>query len=342
MVLYWALYGSAMRKEMPVRVLVVHNDASGFGSDAIFEFQRALLRGGDECVMRLLPREFDAADLDVLADAEEFDLVVVSGGDGTVACLLYELRNRDVLTCVFPSGTANLFFANLGNAAEPSALARACRIGHSARLDLGEIMWLDEAGRKHRKGFSLMAGMGFDAQIMQAAVPVKRTMGQAAYFAAALANPKPEVKRFKITVDGVTYYRTGITCLVANNAMIQGDIDLDPECNMADGLLDVIVAEVDVTAQLLQPLFVGFVDHEGKRIGRPHLEMFQGRDIRVTTAIPAKMEVDGDPIEGSVRTYRARALPSCLRLVVDGLSRYATDDDSDPLFGDVEEVAFPR
>ena len=325
-----------------MRVLIVHNIASGFGSDAIFEFQRVLLHAGDECVLRLL--EKDAPDLgaSLLRDAEKFDLVVVSGGDGTVATLLYLLRDRDVLTCVFPSGTANLFFANLGNAAEPSALARACRIGHSARTDLGEMLWVDEAGTRHRQGFSLMAGVGFDAQIMRAAIPAKRAMGQAAYFAAAIANPKPQVLRFKITIDGTTYDRTGISCIVANNSMIQGNIELVPNCSMNDGMLDVLVVEVDETAQLLKPIMRGLVDREGKRIGRPHFECFTGKDVLVRVSDPAQIELDGDPMEGLVRSYRARVLPSCSKLVVDKLSRYAKDDDSAPLFGGTEEIAFPQ
>jgi diacylglycerol kinase family enzyme len=163
------------------------------------------MREGDECVLRILLKDAPDQNESLTRDAEEFDLVVLSGGDGTIASLLYVLRDRDVLTCVFPSGTANLFVANLGNASEPSALARACRIGHSVNTDLGEILWLDENGEKHRQGFSLMAGIGFDAQIMQAAIPAKRAMGQAAYFAAAIANPRPEVKRFRIVVDGQIY-----------------------------------------------------------------------------------------------------------------------------------------
>lgn len=338
---YWCAMYAAMGVVF-VRVLIVHNEASGFGSDAIFEFQRALLREGDECVLRLLAKDTLDRGASLLSDAEEFDLTVISGGDGTVATLLYLLRNRDVLTCVFPSGTANLFFANLGNAAEPSSLARACRVGHSARTDLGEIMWLDESGNKRRQGFSLMAGVGFDAQLMQAAIPAKRAMGQAAYFAAALANPRPEVKKFQVVVDDVTYERTGITCIVANNAMIQGDIELVPDCTMTDGMLDVIIAEVDIAAKLLHPLFVGLVDHEGKRIGRPYLESFRGHDIQVSVSSPTKMEIDGDPVEGLVYAFRARAIPDCNRLVVDPLSRYAVETDDEPLFGGTEEMAFPK
>ena len=327
---------------MFVRVLIIHNSASGFNSDAIFEFQRTIMRPGDECVVRFLQKDSPDLGEAILADAEAFDLVVISGGDGTVATLLYILRNRDVLTCVFPSGTANLFFANLGNAAEPAALARACRIGRSVRTDLGEIMWVDEHRQRHRQGFSIMAGIGFDAQIMQSAIPAKRAMGQAAYFAAALNNRKPEVQRFTITVDGQTYERTGITCLVANNAMLQADIDIVPGCSMTDGYLDVIVAEVNETAQLLRPLLAGFVDREGLRTGRPYLEAFRGRDVLVQSSGRIQMEIDGDPLPGTVSAYRARVLPECNRLVVDGLSRYAhADDTSAPLFGDTDEIAFP-
>ncbi|MDO4796672.1 MAG: diacylglycerol kinase family protein [Coriobacteriales bacterium] len=324
-----------------MRVLIIHNARSGFGSDAIFEFERALVREGDECVLRVLGKDTREWEYAVLADAEQFDLVVLSGGDGTVASLLYQLRGRNILTCVFPSGTANLFFANLGNAADPYALARACRVGRSASTDLGEIHWLDEDGTDQSRGFSLMAGIGFDAQIMQAAIPAKRAMGQAAYFAAAIANLKPQIHDFTITVDGQTYERRGISCIVANNAMIQGDIELVPGCSMTDGLLDLLVVEADYTAQLVRPLFVGLVDRDGKRIDRPRLETFRGTSITVETREPAQMEVDGDPVAQGITRYSASILPNSNRLIVDALSRYAKDEDSAPLFGDTEDRAFP-
>ena len=324
-----------------MRVLIVHNVAAGFGSDAIFEFCRHLLKGGDECVTRILVQDAPDQGASLLTDAETFDVCVVSGGDGTVATLLYELRNRNVLICVFPSGTANLFFANLGNSSEPAAIARACRVAHSCVCDLGEIMWFDETGTKRRQGFSIMAGIGFDAQIMQTAIPAKRAMGQAAYFAAAIAHPKPEVQTFTIIVDGQEHKRRGIACLVANNSMIQGDIELVPSCSMSDGLLDVLVLAVDDTAQLLQPIFFGVVDREGKKIGRPHLETFRGSDIEVRAEKAAQMEIDGDPLPGMVRRYRARALPRSVRLIVDPLSRYAAENENEPLFDPNDEMAFP-
>ena len=209
-----------------MRTLIIHNPKSGFGSDAIFEFERALLHPGDSCTFLMTDEDFSASEL--VANARDYDLVVISGGDGTVTSLLYALRGTEIPICIFPSGTANLFFSNLGDAPEPAALARACRSGETASVDLGEISWLDEHGEHLKRGLALMAGTGFDAQIMAAATPNKMVMGEAAYFAAAIANPRPDVIRFVIDVDGERYERDGITCLVADNAMETvgcGDVD---------------------------------------------------------------------------------------------------------------------
>ncbi len=323
-----------------MRTLVIHNPRSGFGSDAVFQFERALLRPGDECVMRQLDDDFDARQ--ACAGAGDFDTVVLSGGDGTISSLLYELRELDVPVCAFPSGTANLLCANLGNAPEPAALARACRIGKTARLDLGEISWTSDAGAARTRGFALMSGTGFDAQLMQAALPNKAIMGQAAYFAAALSNPRPTVSHFSITVDGTTHERDGITCLVANTAMIQGDIQIVPDCRMDDGLLDVIVVETSDAAQLLKPLAFGLLDHSGHAVGRPHIESFKGREIRIESSVPVPLEVDGDVAPGLVTSYAVRVLPRAARLIVDPMSPYGSADDGSSRFGGSDVIAYPK
>lgn len=323
-----------------VRTLVIHNPKSGFGSDAIFQFERALVHPGDECVLRMLTDDFVAEE--ECSDAGSFDMVVVSGGDGTAASILYALRNTDIPVCVFPSGTANLLCANIGNAPEPSALARACRIGKTAHVDLGEIGWCDERGARHTRGFGLMSGTGFDAQLMQAALPNKAIMGQAAYFAAALSNPRPQVVSFKITVDGQVHEREGIACLVANNAMMQGDIEIVPDCRMDDGVLDVIVIETSDTAQLLKPLAFGLFDRSGKAMGRPHLESFKGREILIESSQPVPIEIDGDVVPGSVTSYSARVLPGASRIVVDAMSPYGSAEDGSSRFGGSDVIAYPQ
>ncbi len=323
-----------------VRTLIVHNPRSGFGSDAIFQFQRALVKAGDECVFRMLAHDFDPKD--AVRDADGFDVVVVSGGDGTVASVLHALAHTGVPVCAFPSGTANLYCANLGNTMEPQALARACRVGATANLDLGRISWVDGEGATEKRGFALMSGMGYDAQLMAAALPNKKALGEAAYYAAALENPHPKICDFKITVDGDVHERRGIMCLVANNAMIQNDISIVAGCRMDDGKLDVIVVEIENAAQLVRPILHGIFDREGAKTGRPHIESFSGASIRVEASEPMPVEVDGEVCEGLTTCFEAKADPGAARLIVDPMSGYGKQEAPEPKFGEVEDTAFPK
>ena len=144
-----------------MRCLIIHNPASGPSSDEIYAFTHALAQGGDEVVMRFIGDGMEPED--AVADVREFDRVVVSGGDGTVSNVLDQMRGCGVPTLVFPSGTACLFFNNIGNAPEAAALAKACRDGRTVKVDMGELFWLyhhrrlglrrrdHDEGRSHQK-----------------------------------------------------------------------------------------------------------------------------------------------------------------------------------------------
>lgn len=120
-----------------MRCLIIHNPASGPSSDEIYAFTHALAQGGDEVVMRFIGDGMEPED--AVADVRKFDRVVVSGGDGTVSNVLDQMRGCGVPTLVFPSGTACLFFNNIGNAPEAAALAKACRAGRTVKADMGEL-----------------------------------------------------------------------------------------------------------------------------------------------------------------------------------------------------------
>ena len=168
-----------------MRCLIVHNLASGPHSDEIFTFIHALLATGDEVVMRCIGEALETEE--AVADARSFDRIVVSGGDGTVANALDHLRDCGVPILVFPSGTANLYFQNVGNAPDAAALAQACRAGITAKVDMGELFWVDESGETRRHGFINIAGSGFDATIMEKAAPTKNDIGEIAYVLSALS-----------------------------------------------------------------------------------------------------------------------------------------------------------
>lgn len=301
-----------------MRCLIIHNPASGPHSDEIFTFMHALLSAGDEVTIRCIG---DGLETDEAVEgAGAFDRIVVSGGDGTVANVLDRLRDCGVPILVFPSGTANLYFQNIGNAHDAAALAAACREGRTVCVDMGELYWLDESGETRRHGFINIAGSGFDATIMERAAPSKNDIGEIAYVLSALSIPEPQVAHFTIEHDGEVDELDGISCMVGNTACIQNDINLFPDCRMDDGLIDIAVIEPTTLVGLLPTVAAAVFDPAGRGLGRPQFRTFQAKSAKITCSPSLGMQFDGEVIPNNSGVFGARVLPKCLDIIVDEFS----------------------
>lgn len=300
-----------------MRFLILHKTNSLFASDAVFLFERALLEAGDECVLRMLENPV------LPEDASTFDVIILSGADQFIVQELVLFAGLSIPLCIFPGSSSNLFFDSLGNAAEPSALARTCRERICITTDLGKLVWKDEAAHTHSKTFAIMSGTGFDAELMRGSIPNKKAMGNAAYFLAAANNPHPNVCDFSITIDGRHYQKRGISCMIANTSMLMGNIEIVSDCLLTDGLLDCIVLEVPDTLGLMRPFLHGLLDPRGKALGRPTIFHAQGKHIDVLASNPEPLQIDGEPMNTHITHFAGEVITGANIIIVDGLSRYA-------------------
>ena len=261
-----------------MKLLVINNLSSGFGEGAVYDFARSFSRDGDEVCLRSTDGATDVRDL--LRDADAFDAVVASGGDGTVATVSYLLANTEVPVLPFPAGTANLLALNLASPLEPHALAKMVREGRTLDFDLGEI---EVAGRKF--GFGIMAGAGYDAAIMHGAEAGKRLFGPMAYLSAAVLNPMPQKSRFSIELDGRTVESEGLGILLAN-------------------------------FELIPAVFAGLLDRGGEFPDRTGaLEIHRARTVRVEADPPMEVQYDGEATRLTT-PFSARILPRAARFYV--------------------------
>lgn len=271
-----------------MKLLVINNLASGFGEGSVYDFIRSFARDGDEVCVRSTDGTTDVRDL--LGDAEAFDAVVASGGDGTVATVSYRLANTGVPILPFPAGTANLLAATLASPMEPHALAKLVREERTLDFDLGEI---EVDG--HRFGFGIMAGAGYDAAIMHGAAPAKRLLGPMAYFSAALANPLPQTSRFKLDLDGEHVESEGLGILLVNFSKIQFDITVTHDNEPRDGVFDVVVLKAQNAFELIPALLAGLLDRGGDFPDRTgSLEIHRAREVRVEADPPMEVQYDGE------------------------------------------------
>lgn len=293
-----------------MKLLIVNNLASGFRDGAIYDFMRAFAVDGDEMCVRCIDGETDVAEL--LSDAENFDAVVAAGGDGTVAAVAYLLAETGIPVLPFPAGTANLLAANLASPAEPHALAKLMREQRLMDFDIGEL----ELANGDAVGFSMIAGAGYDAVIMEGAREAKSLLGPMAYFTSAFANPTPQFSHLTLTIDGETIETQGVGVLVINFSKLQFDISLVHENLPRDGMFDIVVMNTHDALGLIPSILSCVLDRAGDFPGRPDaLEVFRGREVTVVADPPLAVQYDGE-VTGTTTPFTARMLPEASRFVV--------------------------
>lgn len=292
-----------------MKLLVINNLASGLGDGSIYDFVRAFTRDGEEVCLRSTDGTTDIAEL--VHDAENFDAVVASGGDGTVTAVNFLLANSGIPVLPFPAGTANLLTLNLKSPSEPHALADMVREGRILDFDLGQI---EVAGRSI--GFEMMAGAGYDAAIMRDAMATKKKMGEAAYFSAVFNNIKPPVSHFKVTLDGQTVESDGIGVLLVNFAELQYEISVTHENEPRDGKFDVVILKAQTAYDLIPALFAALRDRTRDYPDRTDaLALYQASEVKVEADPPLEVQYDGEPT-GLSTPFEAHVLPHAARMYV--------------------------
>ena len=232
------------------------------------------------------------------------EVIFACGGDGTVTACASELAGTDVALAVVPAGTGNLLAANLRLPAHPAGAVAAATSGGRRRLDVGVV---------EGRCFTVMAGMGFDAQMLRdTPESLKARLGWPAYVIAAARHLCETPMRVSISLDdGPPFTRRARTVLVGNVGELRGGLRLLPGARPDDGLLDVAVLMPPRRRSWL-PLAWSLLRH---RPTAPVMETFQARQVEISSDTEHPRELDGDLIEPS-RTLTATVRPAALWMCV--------------------------
>jgi diacylglycerol kinase family enzyme len=162
------------------------------------------------------------------------DLVLACGGDGTVAACAAAMAGSGIPLAVLPAGTGNLLALNLGL---PMGLDDALVVGLTGSDRLLDV------GSANGKTFVVMAGLGFDAKMLDTTSDaLKKRVGWPAYGLSALAHLQDGPMRVTVRADGgrpVRRRASGV--IIGNVGWLQGGVPLLPDAEPDDGWLDVVV-----------------------------------------------------------------------------------------------------
>jgi YegS/Rv2252/BmrU family lipid kinase len=255
----------------------------------------------------------DARRLAAEAVAENFELIVAAGGDGTINEVLNGLGDTPdgferVRFGVLPLGTVNVFARELKI---PLRVARAWEIlqnGRETKIDLGCVEFSANGIRK-KQFFAQLAGAGLDARAIELVDwSHKKKIGPLAYVIAGLEALREQKPKITARVDGKKF--DGELILIGNGKFYGGSFEILPGADLRDGLLEVCVfPRVDFPTLLrCAPAFLARHKLPEKVVRRFRAEKFE-----LVCDSAAAFELDGEwaghlPVTFSVERERLRVI----------------------------------
>jgi diacylglycerol kinase family enzyme len=274
-----------------------------------------------------------AADAAAQAVADGFDLVVAHGGDGTVNEVVNGLMRavgahaptpgvvpdagaHAPILGVVPGGSANVFARALGLPRDPveatHRLLRAIETGSSRRVGLGRV---DD------RWFTFNAGIGWDAEVVAAVDSRRRKQASPVLYMrtavghyARQALSAPELTVELPGEDPVTGVRLAFVCNTDPWTYIGSrPLRLIPTCSFDRDL------GLFALRSLRPPTVMRHLGQVLRNAAEPRGRQLVLRDdvshIRVTSAKPVRIQVDGDLL-GERRSVNFMSVPAALRVAV--------------------------
>ena len=220
------------------------------------------------------------------------ELVIVCGGDGTVRTVCAELAGTGVSVGIVPAGTGNLLARNLGIPLYLQAAVDVALQGQDRAIDLVKVSGDGLGDDEH---FMVMAGMGFDAAVMEGAnEQIKAKVGWLAYVVSGMRNLMFPAIRVEVSIDDGEWTRhRARTVLIGNVGYLQAGMPLLPDASIDDGVLDVVLLH---PSRLLSWIRLAVrVLSKGKRTD-DLVNRMTGRTVALRTAADTPRQLDGDSI----------------------------------------------
>lgn len=228
---------------------------------------------------------------------------VAVGGDGTVNAILNELlshrwREPPVLG-VLPAGSGCDLMRTFGFDTRIEPAADSLVGDTTYPVDVGVAI-----GEWGRRFFLNAASAGATAAAARTALRLPGWLGTFRYVGGVMGS-LPRFRRCEVTVeaDGRRFTGVSLTALFANGQFTGGGFNIAPRASMMDQLLDVQV----ITARKREAVGLMAKARGGNHLSDRRVRRFVASEVRLDSAEPWPVEVDGDPIGTTPVLLRVQA-----------------------------------
>jgi len=216
------------------RFLVIHNPTAGARRARRLAAVVASLRERRGVEVTVVPTgaRGDAERIAREVEPDAFDVVVAAGGDGTINEVINGLAETPDAPALglLPLGTANVLAGELGLSDNVDDWVDALLFGPIRDIRLG---------RANGRRFSMMAGVGFDARVVERVDPaLKRATGKGAYVVESMVQlATREPTRYRVSVGDRSWDVASV--IVANGRRYGGGFICAPDADLSAPRFDV-------------------------------------------------------------------------------------------------------
>lgn len=222
----------------------------------------------------------------IAREALGYHFVVAAGGDGTINEVLNGIHARSdgCVLGVVPLGTANVLARELGIDARSAESVVDALMAQAPRVV--------SLGMGNRCGFSMMAGVGFDAHVVaHVDTRVKRVIGKYAYVVGSLMQlVRYRARTYLVEIDGQTERASSV--VVANGHFYGGPYVIAPQATLDDHFFQVCLFRRTGRWNAVRYMW-GLVS--GRLARFPDFDIIPARRLRV---IAGELCAANEPVQG--------------------------------------------
>jgi diacylglycerol kinase (ATP) len=226
-----------------MRAILIHNPTAGTG-DHTPEHLTSILNEAGYSDVAYCSKKDERYKKMLLSPA---DLVLIAGGDGTIAKVIRCQQRNDVPIAILPLGTANNIARAIGLHTAPELLLE-CLKGHKTRgFDVGIIK-----GPWGERRFIEAVGFGSLAELMGPGPKppaAERTKIGRQMLKQAVADAR--IQQLTLDADGETLVLEALITEILNTRYIGPGLPFGPHSEVGDGLLDLVYLPPERRAEMV-------------------------------------------------------------------------------------------
>lgn len=272
------------------KVKIIENPSSGRqGADRRLERIIKLLIDGGYTVNKFqTKKKDDAMNETIKACHEDWDKIIVSGGDGTInevaKGIIY--GGRKIPVAILSTGTVNDFANYLKMPKTAIEFFEMFKHGKVIDVDLGKI---NDNYFVNVAAGGLLSKVGYKVQ-----PEAKLVLGRVAYYIEGLREITTqglEPVHLKIESEEYSGEESVLLFLISNTSSIGGFRKIAPSADVTDGYLDVIIIKKSALPDIAN-IFINIFS--GEHINHPNVIYFKTKSIKLTSNDQVFIDIDGE------------------------------------------------